>query len=87
MHDTWCTAAHPRAVLVGRRMSHVNTSMGIMNYIRLHVVIEYIRIKRKNTAKRQEASDEIVINVIITHNPREAANRELGKARDGKKKV
>ena len=54
--------------------------MGIMNYIRLHVVIENIRIKQNNTAKRQEASDEIVNNVMITHNPRGAANRELGKA-------
>lgn len=63
-------------------MSHVNTSIGIMNYIlRLHtVVIENIRTKQNNTAKRQEASDEIAGDVMITHNLREVENKELGKA-------
>ena len=57
-------------VLVGQRMSHDNTSIGIMNYIRLHVVIENIRIEQNDTTKRQEASDEIVNNVMINRNPR-----------------
>lgn len=74
MHDARCTAAHPRMVLVGQRMSHDNTSIGIMNYIRLHVVIENIRIEQNDTTKRQEASDEIVNNVMINRNPRETEN-------------